>query len=588
MFDTIIRGGKIADGSGEASYTADIAIKDGLIAEIGTVSGTATNEIDADGALVTPGFVDLHTHYDGQFVWDDTMDPSFSHGVTTAIGGNCGVGFAPVQKEFRRPLVEMMEGVEEIPGIVIDEGLDWNWTSFGDYLDRVDQNRFTMDVASHITHAPLRVFAMGERAINHEKATPEDIEVMARLVREAMDAGAVGFSSGRLLEHLSSVGDHVPGTFANDDELLAIASAMGSSGHGVFQMIPKGAIGNIIDTDDMTNNRVAEMERLVRLTRAAGRPSTYTVIEFSDEPENRRFLVEETDRVLKANPSLEMHPQCASRGVGSIMMLDSHHPFKFKPAYLEIADLPAAQRAEAMRDPARRAAILSQEDAAPAGSDPMIVRMVSRMPMTAGRYIVIDDHVDYEPGPESRIEALAAAAGQTPLEFLYDHITAGDGTKAAISFFLNYNEGNLDETYEMMANPNVISGLGDGGAHVRLICDASQTTFQLAFWTRDRKRGPKLPLEYVVRKMTHDAARLYGMNDRGLLKVGKRADINVMDYANLNLGVPKMLFDLPSGAPRIHQGSTGYLATLVNGEVTRRNDADTGARPGRLYRSRPN
>ena len=218
----------------------------------------------------------------------------------------------------------------------------------------------------------------------------------------------------------------------------------------------------------------------------------------------------------------------------------------------------------------------------------MIVRMVSRMPMTAGRYIVIDDHVDYEPGPESRIEALAAAAGQTPLEFLYDHITAGDGTKAAISFFLNYNEGNLDETYEMMANPNVISGLGDGGAHVRLICDASQTTFQLAFWTRDRTRGPKLPLEYVVRKMTHDAARLYGMNDRGLLKVGKRADINVMDYANLNLGVPKMLFDLPSGAPRIHQGSTGYLATLVNGEVTRRNDADTGARPGRLYRSRPN
>ncbi len=588
MFDTIIRGGKIADGTGDASYTADIAIKDGTIVEIGQVSGTASQEIDAQGALVTPGFIDLHTHYDGQFVWDDTIDPSFSHGVTTAIAGNCGVGFAPVEKEFRRPLIEMMEGVEEIPGIVIDEGLDWKWRSFGEYLDRLDQNQYTMDVASHITHAPLRVFAMGERALNHEKATPEDIETMSRHVREAMDAGAVGFSCGRLMEHLSSVGDHVPGTFANDDELLAIASAMGSSGHGVFQMIPKGAIGNIIDQDDMTNNRVAEMERLLRLTRAAGRPSTYTVIEFSDEPENRRFLVEETDRILKANPLLKMHPQCASRGVGSIMMLDSHHPFKFKPAYLEIADLPAAQRAAAMRDPARRAAILSQEDAPPAGSDPMIVRMVSRMPMTAGRYVLIGDSVDYEPLPEQRIEALAAAAGVSPLEYLYDHITAGEGTNAAISFFLNYNAGNLDETYEMMSNPNVISGLGDGGAHVRLICDASQTTFQLAFWTRDRKRGPKLPLEYLVRKMTHDGAKLYGMNDRGLLKVGKRADINVIDYDKLSLGRPEMHFDLPSGAPRMHQSSTGYLATMVNGVVTRRFDADTGARPGRLYRSRPN
>jgi N-acyl-D-amino-acid deacylase len=586
MFDTIIRGGTVADGSGDKSFTADIAIKDGVIAEIGKVSGTAAQEIEADGALVTPGFVDLHTHYDGQFIWDDTIDPSFSHGVTTAIGGNCGVGFAPVEPEFRRPLVEMMEGVEEIPGIVIDEGLDWNWRSFGEYLDRIDQRQFTMDVASHITHAPLRVFAMGARALKHEQATPEDIETMARLVREAMDAGAVGFSCGRLLEHLSSVGDHVPGTFANDDELLAIASAMGSSGHGVFQMIPKGTIGNIIDQDDMATNRITEMERLVRLTRAAGRPSTYTVIEFSQEPENRRYLVEETDRILKQNPNLQMHPQCASRGVGSIQMLDSHHPFKFKPAYLEIEHLPAAKRAEAMRDPARRAAILAQEDAPPAGSDPMIMRMVSRMPMMCGNYNVIGDSVDYEPTAEARIELRAAAAGVTPLEYLYDHLSAGDGTNGVIWFALNYNEGNLDETYDMLSNPNVISGLGDGGAHVRLICDASQTTFQLAFWTRDRKRGPTLPLEYIVRKMTHDAATLYGMNDRGLLAVGKRADINVIDYARLALGKPEIRFDLPSGAPRMHQSSTGYLATMVNGEVTRRNDADTGARPGRLYRSR--
>lgn len=586
MFDTIIRGGKIADGTGDASYTADIAIKDGVIAEIGKVAGTAAQEIDAQGALVTPGFIDLHTHYDGQFVWDDTMDPSFSHGVTTAIGGNCGVGFAPVEKEFRRPLIEMMEGVEEIPGIVIDEGLDWKWTSFGDYLDRLDQNQYSMDVASHITHAPLRVFAMGERAIKHEKATPEDIETMARLTREAMDAGAVGFSSGRLMEHLSSVGDHVPGTFANDDELLAIASAMGSAGHGVFQIIPKGAIGNIIDPDDMTANREAEHERIVRLARAAGRPATYTVIEFPGEPENRRYLVDRAEE--GAAQGLELRPQCASRGVGSIQMLDSHHPFKFKPAYMEIAHLPVAQRAEAMRDPERKAAILAQDHAPPAGTDPMIARMVPRLFDGAGRNYIITDTVDYEPGADQTIEVLARAAGTTPIDYIYDHLSAGDGTNAAISFVLNYSEGNLDETYEMLARPNVISGLGDGGAHVKLICDASQTTFQLAFWTRDRKRGPTLPLEYMVRKLTSDAARLYGMNDRGTLAVGKRADINVIDYDRLALGVPQMRYDLPSGAGRIHQTSTGYLATMVNGVVTRRFDADTGARPGRLYRSRPN
>ena len=588
MFDTIIKGGSIVDGTGDKAFSGDIAIKDGRIAEIGRVSGTARDEIDADGAVITPGFIDLHTHYDGQFVWDDTLDPSFSHGVTTAIGGNCGVGFAPVEEEFRRPLVEMMEGVEEIPGIVLDEGLDWKWRTFGEYLDRIDQNRFTMDVATHITHAPLRVFAMGERAIKHEKATPEDIECMAKITREAMEAGAAGFSSGRLMEHLSSKGDHVPGTFANDDELLALASAMGSAGHGVFQMIPKGAIGNILDPDDMTDNRVAELERLVRLTRAAGRPSTYTVIEFSDEPDNRRYLIEETDRVMSQSPGLEMHPQCAARGVGSIQMLESHHPFKFKPAYMEIAHMPLKQRAEAMRDPACKEAILAQDHAPPEGTDPMIARMVPRLFEFAGRNYLITDHVNYEPKPEDRIEVLARKAGKSPIEFLYDHLTAGDGKNVAISFVLNYNEGNLDETYEMLANPNVISGLGDGGAHVKLICDASMPTFQLAFWTRDRTRGPTLPLEYIVRKITGDAARLYGMDDRGTLAVGQRADINILDYHRLSLGVPEMRYDLPSGGQRIHQASSGYLATMVNGTITRRNDLDTGARPGRLYRSSAN
>ena len=279
---------------------------------------------------------------------------------------------------------------------------------------------------------------------------------------------------------------------------------------------------------------------------------------------------------------------CAARGVGSIMMLDAHHPFKFKPAYMEIADLPVAQRAAAMRDPSRKAAILSQEHAPPAGTDPTIARFVPRIYDKAGENYIITDTVNYEPTRDDRIEALAKKAGKSPIEYLYDHLSEGDGTNSAISFALNFNEGNLDETYKMLANPNVISGLGDGGAHVKLICDASVTTFQLAFWTRDRTRGPKLPLEYMVRKMTRDAASLYGMNDRGMIAVGKRADINVIDYDNLALDIPRMRYDLPSGAARIHQASSGYLATMVNGTVTRRNDADTGARPGRLYRSRPN
>jgi N-acyl-D-aspartate/D-glutamate deacylase len=584
MYDKIIRGGRVVDGTGAAPRNADIAIQDGRIAEIGKVAAAARDEIDADGALVTPGFIDLHTHYDGQFLWDDQIDPSFSHGVTTAIAGNCGVGFAPLAHEHRRELMEMMEGVEDIPGIVLDEGLDWGWTSFADYMNRLGARRYAMDVASHITHAPLRVFVMGERAIRHEEATAEDIAAMAGHVRDAMASGAVGFSAGRLVEHLSSRGANVPGTFAGDDELTAIARAMGESGRGVFQLIPKGAIGAAMGNGEIgAAGRLEEYRRLEAIARACGRPLTYSIAEFLSDPADILRMVELSDASCAAG--LEIRPQVAARGVGMLHMLDSYHVFLMRPSYRKIAHLPRAARAAAMRDPELRRAILSEPNVeGEYADDPNVMPMLRRLAANLPKSFVLATALDYEPGPERRVGALAEAAGKTPEEYIYDHYAAGEGANFSVTLALNYVGGDLHHVRDMLQNPNVVSGLGDGGAHMKVICDASMPTFQMAFWTRERTRGERLPIELVVRKISRDPARLYGMTDRGELAVGQRADINVIDYERLNIKAPHIANDLPSGAGRLLQGSEGYLATLVAGEVTRRHDADTGARPGRLVR----
>jgi len=583
MYDTVIRGGRVVDGSGAVARGADIAIKDGRIAEIGKIAAPADQVIDADGALVTPGFIDIHTHYDGQFLWDDQMDPSFSHGVTTAIGGNCGVGFAPVAQEHRRELMEMMEGVEDIPGIVLDEGLDWGWRTFADYLDRLGARRYAMDVASHITHAPLRVFVMGERALKHEAATGDDIAAMCGLVRDAMAAGAVGFSSGRLVEHLSSRGANVPGTFAHDDEILAIARAMGESARGVFQIIPKGAVGSAMMDELGPAGRLEEHRRIEAIARAAGRPLTYSIAEFLSDPNDIRVIVAESDRAAAAG--LEIRPQVAARGVGMIHTLDSYHVFLMRPSYRQIAHLPRAARAAAMRDPALRQAILGDPDVeGEYAGDPNVMPMLRRMLGKLGKSYVLSSTVDYEPGPDRLVATLAQAAGKTAEEYVYDHYAAGDGSNFSVTLALNYASGDLNHVHDLLQNPNVVSGLGDGGAHVKVICDAALPTFQLAFWTRERTRGARLPVELIVRKLSADPAGLYGLKDRGELAVGKRADINVIDYARLTPTAPHVANDLPSGAGRLLQGSDGYLATMVAGEVTRRHDKDTGARPGRLVR----
>ncbi len=583
MYDTIIRGGSIVDGTGNSAFTADIAIANGRIAEIGLVRAAARQEIDADGALVTPGFVDVHTHYDGQFVWDDRLDPSFSHGVTTAVGGNCGVGFAPAKPEHRKALVELMEGVEEIPGVVLDEGLDWRWQSFGDYLDRLESQRYSMDIACHVTHAPLRVFVMGERALRHEAATPTDIAQMAQLVREAMSAGAVGFSGARVLEHLSSKGEFVPGTFADDDELVGIASAMGESRRGIFQLIPLGANGDLMHPQTGAELRRAEHERFERIAQASGRPVIYTLMQYKADPDDWRHMLKYSENSAKAG--LAIHPQIHTRGIGAMTTLDGYHIFMLRPSYREVAHLPLAERLRALREPTRRTAILAeQSDPAAIAEDPKLGPFIEMLRTRIGNIFPMRLPLNYEPQPEDRLEVLATAAGM-PLEaYLYDHYTQGEGTNVCASFVLNYAQGNLNPVGEMLKHPLVVSGLGDGGAHVRMACDSSLPTFQLAFWSRDRTRGEKVSLERVVNKLTKYNADLYGFSDRGVIAVNKRADINVIDYAKLNLLMPKMVYDFPRGGARFHQGSVGYLATLVNGEITRRNDGETGARPGRLLR----
>jgi N-acyl-D-amino-acid deacylase len=583
MHDTIIRGGHVVDGLGAAPYSADIAVKDGHIVEIGKVTAPARETIDADGALVTPGFIDIHTHYDGQFLWDDTIDPSFSNGVTTAIAGNCGVGFAPAREEHRRELLEYMEGVEDIPGIVLDEGLDWEWRSFPDYMNRLAARHFGLDVASNITHAPLRVFVMGERALNHEAATREDIEKMCGLVREAMAAGAMGVSAARVLEHRSSRGANIPGTFAEKEELLALSASMGECGHGVFQIAAKGQIGSYLMDNGGRDKRIEEHEFLASLARVSGRPVTFGLSEFPSDPEDIHMMAEATANDVAAG--LGIYPQVLPRGNGQISLLDGYHVFLLKPSYNAIAHLPLSDRIEVMRDPARRAAILSEADDDSICADtPFVPPAIRHLRQTLANSFILRSALDCEPGPDRRIGALAAAAGKTPEEFVYDHYAAAK-ENFSVTLVMNYVGGDLDAVHSLLTRPHVLSGLADGGAHMRMICDAAMPTFQLAFWSRDRSRGERLPLAVNVQKLTSAPAKLYALHDRGVLAPGKRADINVIDFARLTPKTPYMAHDLPSGGPRLLQGSEGYVATLLAGVTTRRHDKDTGARPGRLLRS---
>jgi N-acyl-D-amino-acid deacylase len=585
MFDHIIRGGTIVDGTGTTPYVGDIAIRDGRIVEVGgRITGAATGVIEADGAIVTPGWVDVHTHYDGQVCWDSAMAPSADNGVTTVVMGNCGVGFAPVAPGTERQLIELMEGVEDIPGAALYEGMEWGaWETFPDYLDHLSGRSYALDIGAQVPHGSVRYYAMGERGRTNEDATADDMGSMARIVAEAIDAGALGFSTSRTIGHRSLWGTPVPGTFAADDELLAIGEAMGRLGKGVFEVIPAGTVGKLANLGGERTTQEAEHDLMRRISLSSGRPVTFTLVQSPDyDPNLWREILRLTAEANAAGAQLR--PQVASRPIGFLTGLSAYHAFMRKPTYLErLAHLPLAERARAMHDPEIKAALLSEASIRPEapGSMENVYGLFTR---SAPVVFPLHDPVDYEPERSATLGALAEAERRDPLEYLYDFLIQDGGTRFASLSTVDCH-ARMEVLREMLLDPNTVTGLSDAGAHVTLICDGTMPTTQLTHWTRDRHRGEQLPLEFVVAKQSARNASLYGLHDRGTLAPGFRADVNVIDHAGLRVSPPVAHNDLPAGGTRLIQPVKGYLATFCNGVITRRHDADTGQRPGRLVRS---
>ena len=568
MHDLVIRGGTVVDGTGAPSRTADIAVDDGIITAVGDLeSAAAQRTIDADGLLVTPGVVDVHTHYDGQATWDPLLTPSSWHGVTTIVMGNCGVGFAPVRPGSQEWLVQLMEGVEDIPGTALTEGITWGWESFPEYLTALEGMGRVVDIGTQVPHGAVRAYVMGERGSRNEPATPEDIAAMAALVKDGIAAGALGFSTSRTIVHRAVDGEPVPGTFAAEDEIFGIGAALKSLGAGVFELAPAGAMGEDLAAPER------EVALMRRLSAAIGRPISFALLQVDAAPDQWRDILR-----LSAEANAEgadLRPQVAGRALNVLLGFQTFHPFSKRPTYMAIADLPLAERIQHLRKDEVRRAILSE--AIP--DDPLMAMIGGQ---STSHMFPLGEPPDYEPTPDKSVAAIARREGRPEEEVLYDLLLRHDGRELVLFTLGGYSHGSLDDMKEMLLHPNSALGLSDGGAHCGVICDASAPTYMLSHWARDRADG--LPLEFVVKKMTRDTAHLYGLEDRGVLAPGFKADLNLVDLENLNLRLPEMVHDLPAGARRLIQRADGWKATICSGEVTFEDGVHTDARPGRLIR----
>jgi N-acyl-D-aspartate/D-glutamate deacylase len=582
MYDLKIVGGTIVDGTGGDRYTGDVGIKDGTIVAVGRCDESAAQTLDASGAIVAPGFVDIHTHYDGQISWDEELAPSSIHGVTTCAMGSCGVGFAPVRPTDHEKLIELMEGVEDIPGTALSEGIRWGWESFPEYMDALDGMPHTIDFLAQVPHDALRVYVMGDRAVFDEAASPDDIAEMRRLLRAALEAGAAGFSTGRSDNHRSAVGDWTPASEAGGEELAGIAKAFEGLGYGVLQAVSDF---NVMHGDEHFDAEWGVLEQMLHA--AGGRPMSVSTMQRDHSPEQWRWIL---DRASIANQQgYQVRCQVGARGIGVMLGLQAtFHPFMGFPSYKAISHLPLGERVEAMRDPELKARMIVETSDPVAGDGSMLPPLadyfLSNLDMVAMRLFRLGEQPNYEPSPNESFGAAAMSEGVPVLSLIYDAMLEQDG-KALLYFpVYNYTGMSLDAVHEMLTHPLALPGLSDGGAHVGTICDASFTTFLMTHWARDRGRG-RIPLERIIQMQAHDTARFIGLDDRGVIAPGKRADINVIDFDKLELLPPTMLKDLPAGGQRLMQHAQGYAATLVRGEAIAKDGKLTGARPGRLVRA---
>lgn len=569
-YDLIIRNGTIVDGTGSESFVGDVAVRGGVIAEVGTVTGTAESVIDATGLVVTPGFIDLHTHYDGQAIWSSRLNPSSSHGVTTVLMGNCGVGFAPCRPEDRPLLCITMEGVEDIPGVVMKEGLTWEWETFPEYLDAVEARARDIDVGVLVPHSAVRVYAMGKRGADREPADELDLKAMYDLVRDSVQAGALGFGSTRTFFDRRADGEHVPSFGIDAEELANAARAVRDGGGGLLQILPD--LGTFGSTPEECFSLMKVMSE------ASGQPVTYTMSQINEHPDHWRGLLHLTQAHNKAGGGL-VHPQFFPRPVGMLAGLElTSNPFVYCPSYKAIAHLPLAERVAEMRKPEVKARITSEQP------DDTLLPMTAMTRQWKNMYR-LGDPPCYEPNPASSVAAMAEREGRSPEDIAYDLLLENDGHALILVAIANYAQGSLSYQMEMMRDPHCVIGLGDGGAHYGLICDSSYPTYMLTHWARDRN-GDRLTLEEAVKAMTSTPAEVMGLGDRGILAPGYKADINVIDHAAMTLHAPRIVDDLPANGRRLDQTAVGYRWTFVSGEAIIENDTVTGAFPGRLVRGR--